>query len=624
MPIVLDSRIWHRSLISLFVVSVQSWALPGQALPRIEKVADLPAYTYPTSEPVEQLIRSGEAFEEFSNPVEVDLLRLRSEFEIQNEGLRSRTLELLAKLDLLFGHYESGISRVQQLRAMQSKVGARLTKMLTEEAYMRAARSAYVTSGPQFVALYRDYLNRAIALLPYEEAWANLVEIRAYAEPVEMQHYIAYLSQRFEPFRKKSGTLGREGAWEIIEARSAFVLANIGETTKVTIRKVEIDHGGMPAGIWSQRAAVLEDRLPYSPVTVAIWDSGIDARLFPGRMWTDKSDPAVHGIAFDTSGQRTAELLRPLTAEEKQRSGFLSALNAGQLEDFFEPESSNAQQYRGAMKNTPATKLRHLIDEMEDFRIASHGTMCAFSAAQGNPYIRLLSARTMGDPTNDTKLTHQAPSVAHSKQIAKSFMNLVDFFQEHNVRVVNISWGIFPREFNEAAERYGNESNQARREAEARAAFEAEKRGLYDAMSGARSILFVAASGNLDEDVAAAEIMPQSFNLPNLIKVGAVDPVGNAASFTTFGTSVDIYADGFQKAPLLGGQLCGFRGTSAAAPAIVNLAAKILAIQPALSPVQVIDLVKRGGSRNEEGLLVANPKRSLDLLGTSGRIETGK
>ncbi len=85
--------------------------------------------------------------------------------------------------------------------------------------------------------------------------------------------------------------------------------------------------------------------------------------------------------------------------------------------------------------------------------------------------------------------------------------------------------------------------------------------------------------------------------------------------------ALDIYADGFQKAPLLGGQTCEFRGTSAAAPAITNPAAKILAVQSALSPLQVIDLIKRGGSRNEEGLLVANPKRSLALLGKSEKVE---
>ena len=258
--------------------------------------------------------------------------------------------------------------------------------------------------------------------------------------------------------------------------------------------------------------------------------------------------------------------------------------------------------------------MEHLLSEVEDYRIASHGTMCAFSAAAGNPYIRLLSARTMGDQTNDTRLTHQPPSRAQARVIVKTFTSLVHFFREHSVRVVNISWGVDPREFQQSAERYGHESDPMRREREARAAFEIQRQGLYEAIANAPSILFVAASGNSDEDVAAAEIAPQSFRLANLIKVGAVDPAGNAAAFTTFGSSVDVYAAGFQTAPLLGGRSSEFVGTSAAAPAVVNLAAKLMAVKPTLNPVQTIDLIQRGGSRNGEGLLVVNPKRSMQIL----------
>jgi subtilisin family serine protease len=363
--------------------------------------------------------------------------------------------------------------------------------------------------------------------------------------------------------------------------------------------------------------------MPYSPVTVAIWDSGIDASLFPGRMWTEANDGnatqpggsgASHGIAFDASGKRTPDLMRPLTSEERQNSELLSALFAGQMEIFANPDSPNAKRFREVMKDTPAERLPHLLDEIEDYRGASHGTMCAFMASADNPYIRLMSARTMGDESWTAKLTHQPPSIPQAQIVATTFMNLIQFFREHNVKVVNISWGMEPHEFDEAAEKYGNDPDVSRRHQTARAAFEIERQGLYAAMSSAPSVLFVAASGNSDEDVAEAEIAPQSFKLPNLIKVGAVDPAGIAAGFTTFGTEVDVYGVGFQRVPLLGGRLCPTVGTSLAAPSVVNLAAKILAVNPSLDPTQVIDLIRRGASRNEESLLVINPKRSMELL----------
>ena len=593
--------------------------LPGETRPKIEKIADLPAYVYSVPAPVADLIRSPEKFEQFAKPVEADLLRLRSGYDIRNQTLQSRTLELLTKLDLMSGRYESGISLARQVRASQSKVALKLTAMLSEEAYMQSARSAKSTSGAPFVEGYRDNLERAVSALPYEQAWANLVAIRGFSERNSGPHLVTEMSQKFEAAREKTGTLGRDAAWEIADARCDFVLSEVGETTRSVIRKVEIAHGNRPAGIWPERSFILKPQLLYHPVTVAIWDSGIDPRLFPDRMWTDESGSS-HGIAFTASGERTPELLRPLTAEEKQQSSTLSALVTGQLEIFANPEGPNAKRFRDAMKDTPPDQLGPLLEQIEDYRIASHGTMCAFSAAAGNPFIRLLSARTMGDQTNDTRLTHQPPSVTQSQVIAKSFSDLIIFLREHGVRVVNISWGIDPREFIAALERYGKEPDQGRREKQARAAFEVERNGLYSALASAPSILFVAASGNSDEDVAEAEIAPQSFHLSNLIKVGAVDPGGNAAGFTTFGSSVDVYAEGFQTAPLLGGQMSEFVGTSAAAPAIVNLAAKLLAVRPSLNPPEVIDLIKRGGSRNQEGLLVANPKNSMQILDKSGGV----
>ena len=48
----------------------------------------------------------------------------------------------------------------------------------------------------------------------------------------------------------------------------------------------------------------------------------------------------------------------------------------------------------------------------------------------------------------------------------------------------------------------------------------------------------------------------------------------------------------------------------------VNLAAKLFALDPALSPAQVIDLIKRGATASDDGRIhLIDPKRSVELLG---------
>jgi subtilisin family serine protease len=56
-------------------------------------------------------------------------------------------------------------------------------------------------------------------------------------------------------------------------------------------------------------------------------------------------------------------------------------------------------------------------------------------------------------------------------------------------------------------------------------------------------------------------------------------------------------------------------GTSMASPNVVNLAAKLFALDPALTPAQVIDLIKAGADTSSDGRLhLINEKRSVQLL----------
>ena len=70
--------------------------------------------------------------------------------------------------------------------------------------------------------------------------------------------------------------------------------------------------------------------------------------------------------------------------------------------------------------------------------------------------------------------------------------------------------------------------------------------GLRKAMAEAKNILFVAAAGNSDTDVDFDQTIPSSFDLPNLMVVGAVDQAGDPTGFTSQGKNVRLYANGFE------------------------------------------------------------------------------
>jgi subtilisin family serine protease len=104
-----------------------------------------------------------------------------------------------------------------------------------------------------------------------------------------------------------------------------------------------------------------------------------------------------------------------------------------------------------------------------------------------------------------------------------------------------------------------------------------------------------------------------------VIVVGAVNQAGEETSFTSYGPTVVVDADGYEvESYVPGGTRLKLSGTSMASPNVANLAAKLLALDPSLTPPQVIDLIRKGATASQDGRRhLINPKRSVELLRTA-------
>jgi hypothetical protein len=179
-----------------------------------------------------------------------------------------------------------------------------------------------------------------------------------------------------------------------------------------------------------------------------------------------------------------------------------------------------------------------------------------------------------------------------------------------------MSWGGGPEDYETALEKNGIGKDAAERKAIATKLFTIERNGLYHAIQSAPGILFICAAGNADSNSSFNEMIPSSFKLPNLLTVGAVDQAGDEASFTSYGDTVLVDADGYQVESVLpGGYKVRFSGTSMASPNTVNLAAKLIALDPELTPVQTIHLIVAGATTSKDGRRHnIDEKQSVDLL----------
>ena len=81
-----------------------------------------------------------------------------------------------------------------------------------------------------------------------------------------------------------------------------------------------------------------------------------------------------------------------------------------------------------------------------------------------------------------------------------------------------------------------------------------------------------------------------------------------------------VYANGFEVDSYFpGGSRITFSGTSMSSPNGANLAAKLVAVNPSLTPAQVIDLIIKGADRTDAGILLVHPRRTLELVQTPER-----
>jgi type VII secretion-associated serine protease mycosin len=118
----------------------------------------------------------------------------------------------------------------------------------------------------------------------------------------------------------------------------------------------------------------------------------------------------------------------------------------------------------------------------------------------------------------------------------------------------------------------------------------AQAQFLHDAVKYAfdRDVVLVSASGNDNTDRPG---YPAAY--PEVLAVASTDPDGKKSSFSNYGDYIDVAAPGSNIASTYpGSQYAALSGTSMASPHAAALAGLIRAVNPALTNVQVMDIMR--------------------------------
>jgi subtilisin family serine protease len=604
------SFVWLLLLVSTFALSQSG----GKK--KVTSQADLPRFSYPLTGTASELVQSDDAtFNAFARKVRADLDGVLRDYEIDDKATLRTLLSVKLDLEELAGEYKEGLQTVEALRALQQKPAAKLFAFLYTRARLQAAIDAKATQGPAYEQAFTKYFKEAIDPLPWDVVQDSVKESYAGSRLYTKAVAVGNVETELDPAVQKSGALDNQEAWDLISTRDDFqseipMRHACGEVLKQYIAA----HDVVQPDIWAAREVTLTKEQSLSPVLVAIWDSGIDVSVFPDQLFTDPKPTAsgTHGLAFDDRGDPSTTWLYPLTPEQQRAYPEFRELIQGRLdiENGIDTPAADALQRKYATLSAEQMHQLFELDKVLGFYV--HGTHCAGIAVRGNAAARLVVAR-FNDQLPDLPF---APTAEWAHHMGAAFRQMSDYFRTRNVRVVNMSWGDDPEEFETWISKTGGGGDPAARKKRAAELYAIWRDAIETAIKGAPNTLFVTAAGNSDSDSGFIADVPSSLQLPNLIAVGAVNQAGDETSFTSYGKAVVVDSDGYNVESFVpGGAKLRLSGTSMASPNVVNLAAKLFALDPSLTPAKVVELIRQGATSSEDGRRhLIDEKRSVELL----------
>jgi subtilisin family serine protease len=581
------------------------------------RAADLPVFQYTIQGSVEDLVQSPEKFQSLASQIRRDVESVLRDYDIEDAATKRGLLSVLVTLDMLDGKDDAALAKLDEVRALEEKPSAKAISGLVTRSIITADKAAGSAnrdrSTPEYRRAVYDALTKSLADLPYAVVQNDLKGLKGSLEITSRSLVIGQIQGSIDPVVKKSGSLSSDIANQLPMMR--FLL-----TTRIPLAPVMDEalstyltaHEQAKPDIWAARNVTLP-RGKHTPVRVAVWDSGVDVKIFDAQVVKEgDSKPAL--IAYGLDAKPEEGYLFHLTPEQKAQFPAATADLKGFMDLQANVDSKESEALRKELSAMQPKDAQKFLESISLYAIYSHGTHVAGILMAGNPYAQLVTGRISFDYK---MIPDPCPSDELNEREVEATQKYVDFFKANGVRVVNMSWGGTAKGEEDGLEKCGiGKTAEERREIAAKY-FAREKETLQKAIASAPDILFIAAAGNSNGSTSFEDSIPSGLKLANLVAVGAVDKAGDETSFTSYGPTVLLHANGFEvESDIPGGGRLKMSGTSMASPNAANLAAKILAVNPKLTPPEVIAIMRETSTTTPDGRrFLIDPKKALAKAG---------
>lgn len=595
----------------------------------INKADELPRRSYKLEGTAMQLLEDRKQLDKLAAELTRNLESDLAKYDIRDDATLKGYYSTLHILHLRAGEYDKSVALVQRMRELESKPAVRHVTGMFTLAYVDALKKVSDPSSAEFKSAFENSYAALYANLPWAEVEDQVEQQKGQLAMMNREVMLGGFQSTFQQLLDNTKGNVPEGVVAgllMTDFTLRIRLPLRDESVRVLTKLWDANHKTVEAAdIWKPRSVTLDNAANLKPVVLAVWDSGVDPSALPAHNrfvnaketvdgrdndWNGYVDD-VHGIGYDLAA--AAKAIGTLDNPEgriKSDVKRLQRLTKGYIDLQASIQSEEAAELQKTLATLQRDQVRQFSEELSFYTNYFHGTHVAGIVADGNPAAKILGAR-MSYPNELIPPPH---TMEKSRFQARMYRDTVDYFKKQGVRVVNMSWRYNAASLEASLAANGVGGDDKQRKELARRMFDQEKRALHDAIKNAPDILFVCGSGNENNSADFSEYIPASLNLPNLVTVGAVDNAGRKTAFTTEGASVDFYANGFEVESFVpGGDRMKVSGTSMSSPQVANLAAKLLAVDPSLTPAKLIALIAKGADEAKR----IDPARTMAMARAS-------